>query len=250
MLCSRRSLVLAVALAAFLCGMAGCGPRSRAIQTSIPPAKIRPLESRIDAVPGRTLVIPVALEGAIDSRRPLGAHLDDGRRIAAAIHWISVSPSSAGAGGWLAPAGAWSATPLAASTLPSGAGGWVISVDLPLDCIGQGFWVSDQRIALNWLGDPGAGRAVPWRPIDEAAHWPQLLRIVEPEALSPVRRWRYRLLTLGPQGLAWGWEGEAPPAMSGRRCEPLADPVLEAMARQDEARWAAALSVLWMSDAD
>ncbi|MEX2218714.1 MAG: hypothetical protein WD749_08130, partial [Phycisphaerales bacterium] len=162
------------------------------------------------------------------------------------------APAGAGAwGGWLEPPGEWRATPAAASTLPSGSGAWVISVDLPLDSIGQGVWVNDQRLALNWMGDPraSAGGPIPWHAVDEASLSAQALRLAEPERQSPVRRWRYRLLAAGPQGLAWGMEGEPPPGLSaGERA--FADPVVEAMARQDEARWAAALGWLWLADAD
>jgi hypothetical protein len=215
---------------------------------------VKAVESRVDAVPGRTLIIPVTLEGGIDPRKPVRAKLDDGRTVAAPLYWVSATlPVERGAwSSWLDPAGVWAATAVASNAQPSGLGWWVVAVDMPLNAIGEGLWLNDDRVAVNWMGDPAAALGAPivWRPVDEAVQSAALLKLADPERQSPVRRWRYRLLKLGPQGLTWGMEGESPPGLYGEDAAPFENPVLEAMARQDEARWAAALGWLWVADAD
>ena len=68
-----------------------------------------------------------------------------------------------------------------------------------------------------------------------------LTDLTRPERLSPVRRWRYRLLASGLD------PATAPPSITG---EPRAfvDAVLEALASQYEARWTVALGLLAKSD--
>ncbi|MEX2218339.1 MAG: hypothetical protein WD749_06220, partial [Phycisphaerales bacterium] len=94
---ARQIAVLASALALTAAVCTGCrGGRGLRAGARLPAAKLRALEGRIDAVPGRMLVIPVALEGAFDPRRPVRARLDDGRRLSAALSWVSVSPPAPG----------------------------------------------------------------------------------------------------------------------------------------------------------
>lgn len=234
--------------------VSGCHS-ARAVRTArLQPARIRAIELRVDAISGQTLLIPVVLEGAIDPAKPVRGRLDDGRTVSAPLYWVSVTLPQDGPdwSSWLDPAGAWTVTPASASTRPSANGWWVVAIDLPLDAIGQGVWLNDDRIALNWMGEPHAAAQAPiaWRAEDESSRSAALLKLVEPEARSPVRRWRYRLLTLGPQGIAWGMEGERPPGLASEAEGAFKEPVLEAMARQSEARWSAALSWLWLADAD
>lgn len=239
-----------------LCMLLGAGCRSNRVAQvpRVGPARIKATETRVDAVPGRTLVIPVTLEGAIDPKKPVKAQLDDGRVLEAPLSWVSVTlPRDRDAWlTWLEPPGKWAATPAAASTVPSATGGWVVSVEIPLDAMGQGLWLNGERVPLNWMGDPAvsAGGPIPWREVEEVSRGATLLRLAEPERRSPVRRWRYRLLTSGPRGLEWGMEGEAPPGLKGAEDDRFADPVIEALARQNEARWAAALGWLWLADVD
>jgi len=251
---------LAAALTAILGGCAA-GPPAGDVRGS---TRIAPIEDRIDAVVGRTLVIPVQLQGAVNPVKPIAARLDDGRPVVASLYWISMSPepgdmeepASVDAGsGWLPHSGRWAATPAAAGSRPSASGSWVVAVDIPPNSIGQGLWLGGRRTILNWLPDPayvqGRGEQVPWRPpLGEDQPAPYLIRLAEPELHSPVRRWRYKLLMngLAPEG------GET---LTRPRPQPVApplpafeDPILEALARQNESRWQVALAMLWLADAD
>lgn len=246
--------------------LTGCRAARHAAATREPskPAAAKPIptrvvasESRIDAVVGRTLVVPVTLQGPVNPGKPVPVRIDDGRHIEASLYWVSVSPEpGAVEGAWLAPAGKWAATPASAATRPSAAGSWVLMMDLPGDAIGQAVVIGGQRTILNWLPDPsrlqGPGERISWRPplgIEPLSAY--LIRLAEPEALSPLRRWRYKLLTMG---LAPEREEtltrSASPLPPTHDAAPFEDPVLEAFARQTESRWQIALAMLWLADAD
>ena len=209
--------------------------------------RLEPLERRVDAIPGRTLVMPVRVQGPIDPRRAIRPLLDDGRALAAELHWIAVAPEPDGAGSWLPPAGLWSATPAAAHMRPAGTGAWCLVVPLPGDAIGQGLWFGSRRVPLNWLTD--AALIVP---PDEESPWVspltqvsgQLARLSEPEMRSPVRRWRHRLLTRGLVHPPWAAPGE----VERDAPDEFSEPVLESLARQSEGRWRLALAALWRAD--
>lgn len=260
----RAAILLAAILA--LAPLAACSGPRRAAREPRSPMQVSVIEQRIDAVIGRTLVIPVKLDGPIAPNKPIPARLDDGRKLSAPLYWVSVSPDpaqsnpadpdSAGSG-WLPLAGRWSATPAAAATRPSAAGAWVLVIELPRDSIGQAVWIGGHRTILNWLPDPGhvqaAGQSVPWRaPLGDEPISMYLLRMAEPELLSPVRRWRYRLLTAGlaPDRSESLVRPRTPPPPTPPAPPPYEDPVLEALARQHESRWQVALAMLWLADAD
>src|SRR5690349_2616548 len=104
-------VILAVAL------LTACGVRQAARAPGLLPA-----ESRIDAVPGRVLVLPVDIEGPLDPAAPLSVLLDDGRNLPAALYWISVSASGAARTDWLPAEGLWSSTRAGADARPPGLG--------------------------------------------------------------------------------------------------------------------------------
>src|SRR2546421_4762362 len=199
-----RNAVLAVTLACSVLP-AGCGRARRALERS-PEAVVRPTERRIDAVLGRTLVVPVAIQGALNPARGVRVRLDDGRRIAAKLYWISVrAQPGEPTWGWLPPAGRWEATPADANTRPSPTGSWALVMDLPWDAVGEGLWIESERVPLNWLPDPAMvriqGTEGPWLP--PLGPLPEgLAQFVALEGRSPGRRWRQLLLT----------DGLAPPA--------------------------------------
>ncbi len=208
-----------------------------------PEIKLHAAESRVDTVLGTVLVMPVAIDGAVPGDKTIPAKLDDGRTIEAKLYWVSVAPDGEPAG-WLRGPGKWAATPATAGSRPSAAGSWVVMAELPMDGAGQGLTVAGQRVALNWLVDPAMIRVKegegPWRrPLGDGLP-ASLQRMIEPEAASPVRRWRYRLLTRGLE----------PERAGGERLTRLGDPVLEALAHQTEARWQVALAMLWVADAE
>src|ERR1043165_7849912 len=112
---------------------------------------LAPAESRVDVIMGRTLVMPVTLEGAINPAKPIACRLDDGRKLSPALYWIGTTGPSAHSNSWVPEPGRWSATPASAGARPAGAGTWALVVDLPLDAIGQGIWLGTHRAALSWL---------------------------------------------------------------------------------------------------
>lgn len=222
-----------------------CGRGRRVADRGTAP-RARPTEARIDAILGRTLVIPVTLEGAINPARPIPVRVDDGRRLNAELFWISVRDDGKPTWDWLAPAGRWAATPATASSRPSPIGFWALVMDLPFNAVGQGLWIGQDRYPLNWLPDPSLIReredGGPWRPPLGDSLPQRLLTLAAAEARSPVRRWRSLLLT---QGLR-----PPKPEAEDYAASRFDDSVLEALARQTEARWRIALALLWSADAD
>lgn len=231
----RAAWIILALVALAGCELAGLGPRD-------PTGSISPIARRVDAIAGRTLVVPVELAGAVDLRSPPPVRLDDGRIIPASLVWIGVSDPGAGrwtSYRWLPPPGRWTATPSAAGLIPPSIGAWFIAADLPVDAVGQGLWIGRSRLAMHWIS-PAAIRGGPWdNPVDAPPEARGLLhRLCEPDARSPARRWRARLVA-----------GElADSAREGSRPTTFDDPVLEAMASQNEARWAAGLSRLAQLD--
>jgi hypothetical protein len=245
----RRAGAL-LALAAALAGL-GCRgsarPADRPVRAS--DGIVRPVESRIDTILGRMLVMPVSVQGALDPKRPVLVRLDDGRRPTANLYWIS-DGIAADAGGWLPAARAWAATPFDAARLPSPRGTWVLTVELPLDAVGQGLWLGEHHIAINWLPDPGSllgGDEVWSLPVGPIPPTSPLLRLAEPESRSPLGRWRYHLLLTGlrPDARAPLEQDLTEPAPGA---DVFPDPILEALARQAEARWQVALANLWLAE--
>lgn len=245
-----RSVSVILCLAAFVY-LTGC--RSRGGQAREPrnAPNVVTVESRVDVVLGRTLVMPVTLKGAVNPAKPIAAKLDDGRKMKASLYWVNAAPGSNEATLWVPEPGKWTATPASSGTRPAGSGAWVVVVDLPTDAIGQGLWLGNGRVALNWLPSPdlirGPHGVVTWSsPLDELAKAPSLLRLAEAERKSPVRRWRHRLMSSGllPRMnpiLNPGADNTPEP-------DAFMDPVLEALAQQMEGRWQVALATLWLAD--
>jgi hypothetical protein len=238
----RLILLLAIALAT----LPACRRRSVLREPSTTP-RITALESRVDVILGRTLVIPVSLEGAVNPARAIKARLDDGRSITVSLSWISVAPQPASLVTWIPDPGKWTATPAAAGARPSGTGSWVIIADLPADAMGQGLWLGRDRTALNWLPSPGFVKSregpIDWSsPIGPLVQSPSLAQLAASESRSPIRRWRHRLLV---GGLA---PSDDPLAEAAPASDAFSDPVIEAFARQVEGRWQVALATLWMAD--
>lgn len=211
------------------------------------PGEIVPLESRIDALPGRMLLIPV--RAGSDASERVRIELENGRVLDGRL-WRIVVSSDSSASSWLAPAGAWRAEPFGArAESPGGAGDAspgtalaspMVSVDLPVGASGRWISVGGARVRLNVLGSLEAPGTVSGREAvalgEGAAREPgvsgALATLLEPERNSPLRRWRYRLLTRG----------------SPESGEPFADPVIETLARQEEGRWSWALRALARAD--
>jgi hypothetical protein len=205
---------------------------------------------RLDALAGEELVIPLEL-GKVDPWHLPVARIDNGKRLQVSIWQVAVLEPQEGSGDqWLPAPGVWSArTPNSRnrSTLPTGT--WVAVVNMPTAGQGRVLTLGKQEYSLNWLTLPALapkqdGAEVeplldPWRaPGQELlAMDPSLLSRARPEALSPLTRWRFNLLV---NGLRPGSHGSSAPAFP--------DPVLEAIADQNEARWRIALVSLWATN--
>lgn len=229
------------ALAAVM--LAGCrGQRAQRVPRREAETRITVRETRIDHVPGQPLVMPVDVDGVIGTRPPR-VLIDDGRQAPAALHWIGIRD---GDGAWLPSPGEWTAVPASAGPRPRTPGSWCLMVNVPADAIGQGLWLGEARIALNWLADTPpevpAGASSPWRPPADADAEP-LEPFLEAERRSPLRRWRARLLT---RGLAQ----ESPEPDAEPAPDVFGNSVLESLAGQTEARWRIALARLWRADQD
>lgn len=249
---------------------------------------------RLDVVPGQTLLIPMDESWAADvGERPTG-WLDTGASVRGVVYRINLrllsDPTLDRAARWLPPPGVWTSGPVEPVTGNEQQGSWrLLGVDLPwlmggdagdgrprvLRILGKDFSIHylprDSELARLFVHDaaPGTSTGEPWTPTvgSAGAVSPILTALAWPEAMSPLGRWRYRLMTgtlrpaldpppfdivaalsgrTGPEGLSSGDLGRG--AIGG--LQPFEDPVVEALARQYEARWRAAISNLWKADAD
>src|SRR5690606_12344927 len=135
---------------------------------------------------------------------------------------------------------------------------WFLIFDLPIDAYGQGFWLENRRFGVNWVPDPyrvgiagGERGHAPeglWAsPAPEGAMRDPLVRAAaQRDALSPITRWRARLVggTLDPT-VPLGRDLGAEAITSGEQLddedERWPEP-LEALATQREAQWQAAIA--------
>lgn len=214
-------------------------PRARTTVVSDPFAPTLRFESGpvIDVVPGRTAVIIVDPAWKLRLATEPTARLDDGRVLSMVRRRIVVRPSTQPPE-WISDPGEWSTQEINAPIAQGRSDIFTaeaLAIDLPLDAIGQGVWINGQRLGLNWLMTPTILANLS---TSQGLHWPpglnveqrqdqRLLAMLAPLSRSPMTRWRYRLLI---DGLV--------PAPSGKddRVQ-FADPLLEALADQQEVSW-------------
>lgn len=224
---------------------------------------------RVDATPGRPLLVPVLSPVRADTPPVLDARLDDGRTLKAELVRLSAAPdldALTGPPGWLPPAMQWSASPPGATpTDPNASSSWFVLVHPPEDSAGQGLWIGGRRLDLAWLPDPYDLRVLgdeleaesPWaspspRPWRDDAGFRSL---IQDDRDSPLRRWRWKLAVgeLAPTE-PFGGHGAPPPIDSPDQLEraltrpPLQERAIEAFAAQLEARWQVALGLLHRAD--
>lgn len=211
-----------------------------------PVGPISPIEERVDHVMGTTLVLPVSVLPSLAKPGPISAQLEDGREIAAKLVWIRVEFDPNEVARWLPEAGSWSAIDTLQGRPGEGQGYWAILTDLPLDSAGQGIWIERGLIEINWIAPlPQARTSDALAPVfPDALGSPGYQAYLAPEFSSPSRRWRARL---SAEGLA-----AAVPSLTqaGDDARPPTPDPLEAIASQQESRWAAALSRLHQDDPD
>ncbi|MBX3392475.1 MAG: hypothetical protein KF787_07485 [Phycisphaeraceae bacterium] len=217
---------------------------------------LEPADQRTDAVTGHTLVIPVEVRGSLP-KKAAGVYspdvrLADGSPVKAALRWITVHPTDAmdraGSWSWLPEAGRWKTYDHPPPADASGLVMAVLAVDLSDAPAGGDLLIGRRRVALNWVPSPAIiasdpsvrlGPALPPGVRDN----PLLSVMTRDERHSPVRRWRYRLMSSGLHPLT-------PVSVPAGDAGVFADPVLEAMAAQKEARWSVAIGTIERRDPD
>jgi hypothetical protein len=196
----------------------------------------------IDVVPGGMAVIIVDPAWKLQISKEPSARLDDGR-ILPVVHRRIVVRQSAHPPEWIADPGEWSTQEMRAPLPEEGRDVFTaeaLAMELPLDAIGQGVWVDGQRLGLNWLISPAIlsslsqTQGFTWPPglTVEQRQDQRLLSMLAPLSRSPMTRWRYRLLI----------DGLVPVAADQHEGVQFADPILEALADQQEVSWQHGLS--------
>lgn len=218
----------AAALGAVLASACAPAPRTE------PPAPVSPpvtaLSTRVEVVPGRPLVLPLSDEDA--ASRSLIVSLSDGRTLPATRHRVTARIGTST--GWTGEAGEW--------TTGEGRGAWVALIDVPADAAGYSLRVNGRALPIVCVTPPGALPAGP-------ELWPPTMPRAAPAGLattprfleasqSPRTRWRWRLMI----------DGLHPAAERSPAFESFEDPVVEALAAQEEHRWRAALAAVAEDD--
>ncbi|MBK7404223.1 MAG: hypothetical protein IPJ41_06215 [Phycisphaerales bacterium] len=249
---SRRQATAAM-LGSMLGGLAGslggCGP-VRAPRVALGgrgKTDLTPGLSRLDILPGRPILFPVQVGGALPgSFRPRLA-LADGRELDASLVWIGIQPDEAAATGWLPAPGRWVVTPVHEGAIPASIGSWHVVADAPADAGGQAVRLGDKTVRTNWLATPESlrpGTVAPgevWSPWKRPSEIPAPeTSLLAPEWRSPLRRWRARLVASSleaPAPIASIWTTTGDPA------------VLDDLADLVEARWRVGLARIWYANA-
>lgn len=206
--------------------------------------RLVPTASRVDVVPGRTLVTPVRVDGPISGAAKPQLSLADGRDVDASLVWIGVEPDVRSWSSWLPAFERWVVSPASDGAIPTSLGAWHLVAALPADAGTQPLDLNGRSIAVNWLADPDTLRPTnapgAWEPWRLRADSPQPdAQLLAPEWRSPLRLWHARLVTtsLGrPTATPGIWQVRGD---SG---------VLDRLAELIEARWRVGLARLWYAD--
>lgn len=234
------------------CGCEAPGPRTVSAPADadrapadFSPAPFRFTEERIDAAPGRTLIVPIEFTGAAnpDLRATYTARLSDGRTLEATAAWLAFEPAESDIDSpedqWLPTPGDWSVVRAGEGDIDSsGPGFWALRVPLPPDAAGLGLRIEDRIAPIRWIAPTRSlfpPDILPPRRTRLQSPSAQLTRALLPWSQNPLHRWRINLL--GERLALYA----VPAALSGL---PLDDPVLEALATQIELRWRTALNRL------
>lgn len=260
-----RTLALACS-PVLLAGCAGDAPVDPSgAGTSVPGVRSASGSLRLDAAWGNLIVVPAtrlpagAMETLADANRRASVHTDDGRPVHVDVRILesrgTLSPSlpPTNRRGWLPSVGAWSTIdipvgkPLGPSSGENYAASPFAMIELPLGTLGQGVWIGDTRLEVNWLQSsrtiadrlPELNWASPLA--SDAAASPMVRAALDAERASPFRRWRAKLGagTLVPTG---DRDDQAPSTAK------FDDPALELIAQQIEERWTVALARLGEAD--
>ena len=211
------------------------------------------LHGRVYAAHGAPLVFPVRIN--LEARRnpfepAVAVDLDDGRRVGGVLLLVTPGtvPPTTAEEWWIGPLPTvdvelWGEAAEPASGTP------YLYLNLPIDAVGQGFWLEGVRIQPVWL--PNATQIADNRtpadfhpPFEPLSDDPSLTAMLDFLSRSPLTRWRSRLVRDGlrPAGLR----------ANSTETEPRPDrfvvDAIEALAAQEEALWQVALARLWVVD--
>lgn len=248
--------------------------------TSVVAQPIRPTNDRIDAIVSYPIVLAIHADDERDLRRGVISKLDDGRTFVSPAFWVGISPTPT-LPSWTSAPGIWTATDYPTiSQIPTKhrpLGAWFIRVPMPIDAVGQGLWIAEQRYELNWLPDPE--RTVLEAQVnannpkdtiqsfwsvhlpDEALNDPAIQSAIDQYHHDPFQNWRARLLTdgLNPDRSRIRDSGTDTQSNISQTYDALdlqlsletpgAD-LLREIARQYEARWQIILGRVWLIDRD
>ncbi|MEZ6165017.1 MAG: hypothetical protein R3B67_11335 [Phycisphaerales bacterium] len=232
----------------------------------------QPISDRLDAIVAYPLVISLRVPDENALRRGVTTRIDDGRTFTSTPYWVGRIPYLS-LPSWITSYGQWEAMPYeqARRTPPEQrpSGSWFIVVPLPIDAVGQGLWFDQTRYELNWLPDPErslleADTVEHTR--DFASFWsmhldeqtrddPSVTNAIAQLRRDPFQHWRARLLTDGldpDRTRARETLANTPDALRSIELElstqsPGID-LLNAIARQQEARWQIILGRIWLID--
>lgn len=220
----------------------GCARSHRNGPSAAPESSsFRLLETAPIAFAGEALVVSIATAEGPDPRgRAVRAQLEDGRQIRAEHHRLSISPP-ADEPIWLHDTRRWRVAPSENESWTPALAADVLVIDLPSDAFGLTLHVQNAPLPLTWRALPEDNfehiMAAPF-PAELRAPEAQsnLFRHLAPALADPLQRWRCRLLAqrLSRHGFH---------ALTERiNAATFENAALEALARQTELRWRAALS--------
>lgn len=234
--------VLAAGLGACAADGGGGGGSSRAR----PMAPLDLSVPRLDLVPGSVAVVPLGSAQPDDTPR---CTLEDGRAIPVRVVVIArAMPVAEARAGWLPEPGEW--TSADAVSQVRGAAEWAAVITTPADAGGSRLDVGGRRVAVQWIGDgaqlprePHGEHDSPWTPARDPSLPPSV--VLSPrftgEQLDPRTRWRWHLIA---DGLCPEFDPGHVPAARFQSDD------VEALARQHENRWRAAMLRVWGIDPD
>lgn len=234
----------------------------------------QPLSDRLDAIVAYPLVISLRVPDENTLRRGVTTRLDDGRTFTSTPYWVGRIPYLSRPS-WIMSYGQWEAMTYeqVRRTPPEQRppGSWFIVVPLPIDAVGQGLWFDQTRYELNWLPDPERSLLE----ADTVEHtrdfgdfWsihldeqtrddPSVTNAIAQLRRDPFQHWRARLLTDGldpDRSRARETLANTPEALRSIELELSTQSpgieLLNAIARQQEARWQIILGRIWLIDPD
>lgn len=235
---------LAVGLGATLGGCAGGGGAGPSPAGPTPTPDLS--APRLDLVPGSVAVVPLASAQPDQSLRCV---LEGGRAIPTRVVVIArAMPVAESRAGWLPDTGQWTS----GSAVPHvrGAAEWAAVIETPADAGGAWMDLGGRRVPVQWIRSggtlpraPHADDDSPWKPARDPALPPSV--VLSPrftgEQDDPRTRWRWHLIA---DGLCPEDDPGRVPSASFESDE------VEALARQNESRWRAAMLRIWGIDAD